>query len=704
MSSQTKINVDFVSTFNNKGTKQAHGEINKLTESFKRLGASFALAFSGRELIRFSKEAVSVFAADDKSAKILSQTLGNLGQSFQDVPVEDFITKLSEVNGIAKTDLRQAFDTLVRSTGDASKAQELLNVGLDVSAGTGKDLEKVAMGLAKAYAGNNASLGRLGLGLTKTQLSTNSFADNLKLITAMFSGDAAVAAGSFQGKVNRLKTSFEELKISVGQQLVDALTGAGKGDTIAPLQDGMKKLAQAVGRALAALVKLGAWMVQNIGVIKAVVAVMAGMFAAQKAMAFVKTLQIIIGVMKALRTASTLAAVAEAFATGGTNLAMGAAAIAAFGVVAIGVFDGLGTKIDDTQEKLGTLSAGVSGLAGVKAQAYFKQHPEFAPPSSKPIPEFISPELTDFNRNKADKQAIALAKQKQKEAAILLAQELATKKAKADQLALDRAQLALKLAGNTTNMANIEIEAALQRGQTRQVTDVLLLQRAEIVGNAEQANVLARKILEANGLVMDVDGSIKNLKTAKNPFGDWPQASTAAINGVKSLEDSYASLLKAIQKAAQAAADLAQKHPGGVPLVQPDTPQTPPGKQEPGPVPGGGAQPMLPVGAGSSLYNLDPANRLSGSDALGLLAATLSSQNLQQATSTATSTPSQIPGGGAQPMIPSSSNNQPIVINGITVQVSLDGTPLLSTITNAQVNQSASGTPSTFARSGYFGG
>jgi hypothetical protein len=336
--------------------------------------------------------------------------------------------------------------------------------------------------------------------------------------------------------------------------------------------------------------------------------------------------------------------------------------------------------------------------------AYYKLHPEFKPPSMKPIPEFISPELTDFNRNKADQQAIALAKQKQKEAAILLAQELATKKAKADQLALDRAQLSLKLAGNTTDMNNIEIQAALQRGQTKQVTDVLLLQRAEIVGNAEQANVLARKILEANGLVMDVDGSIKNLKTAKNPFGDWPQESTAAINGVKSLEDSYASLLKAIQKAAAAAADLAQKHPGGVPLVQPDTSQTPPGQQQPGPVPGGGAQPMLPVGAGSSLYNLDPANTLHGSDALGLLAATLSAQNLQQASSTATSTPSQIPGGGAQPMIPSSSNNQPIVINGITVQVSLDGTPLLSTITNAQVNQSASGTPSTFARSGYFGG
>jgi len=162
MTSKTSINVDFVTTVQNKGLKQAHSEIEKLTSSFKKLGAAFGLGFGAKELVNFAKESVKAFAADDASAKILAQTLGNLGQSIADVPIEKFITKLSELNGITKTDLRAGFDTLVRSTKDAGKAQELLNIGLDVSAGTGKDLGAVTLGLAKAYAGNNASLGRLG--------------------------------------------------------------------------------------------------------------------------------------------------------------------------------------------------------------------------------------------------------------------------------------------------------------------------------------------------------------------------------------------------------------------------------------------------------------------------------------------------------------------------------------------------------------
>jgi hypothetical protein len=107
------------------------------------------------------------------------------------------------------------------------------------------------------------------------------------------------------------------------------------------------------------------------------------------------------------------------------------------------------------------------------------------------------------------------------------------KKATQDKLKAERDSLNLKLAGQTVDMQNIEIQAALQRGQTQSVTDVLLLQRAIINGNADQAEVLSQAILKANGLVMDVKGNITSIGDATNPFKDWPTLSQTALNSVK---------------------------------------------------------------------------------------------------------------------------------------------------------------------------
>jgi hypothetical protein len=91
-------------------------------------------------------------------------------------------------------------------------------------------------------------------------------------------------------------------------------------------------------------------------------------------------------------------------------------------------------------------------------------------------------------------------------------------------------------------MQNIEIQAALQRGQTAEVNNVLLLQRALINGNADQASLLAQEVLKANGLVMDVDGNISALSKAKNPFADWPTASAAAVAQLKAIQDALNAL------------------------------------------------------------------------------------------------------------------------------------------------------------------
>ncbi len=134
--SATGIEIPIVSTYKDKGAKAASKSLGALTKSAKALG----LAFGVFQTIRFSKNAVKAFAEDEKAAGQLSKTLQNLGQSYAVISTAGFITKLQNTTGVLDDELRPAFTSLVNATLDAKKAQTLLSVALDTSAGTGKDL------------------------------------------------------------------------------------------------------------------------------------------------------------------------------------------------------------------------------------------------------------------------------------------------------------------------------------------------------------------------------------------------------------------------------------------------------------------------------------------------------------------------------------------------------------------------------------
>jgi hypothetical protein len=258
MSSQNNIYVDVIADikgFNN--LKKGQDSVERLQKSFEKLGKAIGIGFGARELVKFGKEAVNALAADDASAKILANTLSNLGMAFADPRVEEFITKLSEVNGIAKTDLRNSFDALVRSTKSVAKAQDLMNLSLDISKGTGNDLATVTKAISKAYAGNTTSLAKLATGLTKAQLASKDFGKVQTLLTAMFKGDAQTAAESYQGKIDRLKTSFEEFKITIGKGIVDAFSNLGKGSNVEAFQKSMDTVATDIANIIRGIGNIG---------------------------------------------------------------------------------------------------------------------------------------------------------------------------------------------------------------------------------------------------------------------------------------------------------------------------------------------------------------------------------------------------------------------------------------------------------------
>jgi len=208
----------------NKGSNEVEGFGGKIEKFGKMAGAAFvaagvaAAAYAGKLAIDGVKAAIEDEAAQVRLAGALKAATGATNEQIK--AVEDQILKTSLATGVADDELRPAMQRLAVSLGSTSKAQETLNLALDVSKATGKPLEAVANALAKANDGNTTSLAKLGVGLTAAELKSMSFKDAQQKLTDLWGGAASEHAKTFQGRIERLKVGFDEAKEAVGTALL----------------------------------------------------------------------------------------------------------------------------------------------------------------------------------------------------------------------------------------------------------------------------------------------------------------------------------------------------------------------------------------------------------------------------------------------------------------------------------------------------
>ena len=211
-----------------KGLKQADKEIqgfgDKANEFGKKVGAAFAVAtaaaaaYATKLAVDGVKSAIEDEAAQLRLASALKTATGATDAQIK--ATEDYISQTSLAVGIADDELRPAFQRLSVATGDVTKSQDLLNLAIDISKGTGKDLGAVTEALSKAYNGQDTQLAKLGIGITAAQAKTMGFKDETKLLSDLYGGAASRNAETFQGRIDRLKIGFDEAKEAVGFALL----------------------------------------------------------------------------------------------------------------------------------------------------------------------------------------------------------------------------------------------------------------------------------------------------------------------------------------------------------------------------------------------------------------------------------------------------------------------------------------------------
>jgi len=340
--------------YSDKGSKAATKDINKLGKSFDGFAKKSAKAFGVAALaatafaVKIGKDAVEAAVADQKSQALLANSLRNtVGATDGAIAgVEKHITVLQKQFSVVDDELRPAFGRLTAAFGSTTAAQTAMQTALDVSAFAGVDLATATEAIIKASQGQFRAITKLVPGIGSATLATKDFGEITDKVSKIVGGAAATRAGTLEGKMNGLKIAFGEALETLGYALlpvmekfvalltsqlipkIEAFVALNK-DKLAA---GFQLAAEMAFKLLTVAIAFSDWCANNMGIIKGMAALIAGMFVVGRIAAFIKAIQGIIAVMTVLRATSIGAAIATAFATSGVSIALGAAALATVGL------------------------------------------------------------------------------------------------------------------------------------------------------------------------------------------------------------------------------------------------------------------------------------------------------------------------------------------------------------------------------------
>lgn len=221
---ESDIKIIIAGELKKKGFQDAEKATNSLDKKFKSLAKTVVAVFSVREVVQFGKAALKAFSEDEVAARRFESALNGINLGFATPEIENYLENLEKFTAITKGQLRPAFQTLASTTRSVAMSQDILNTAIDVSTGTGVDLQTVVNDLSKSFLGNNASLAKYELGLTKSELKAKSFNEIQELLNNQFSGQRAGFLDTYAGKVSLLEASYARMQTTIGEGLVDAFT------------------------------------------------------------------------------------------------------------------------------------------------------------------------------------------------------------------------------------------------------------------------------------------------------------------------------------------------------------------------------------------------------------------------------------------------------------------------------------------------
>jgi hypothetical protein len=215
------VAINFLTKFDKKGLERATKELKGFDKvvatgafrlkAFAKAGGVAAAA----GLAIFAKQSIQAALAQEKLDKQLRLTLRSIGKEGLLPDVKTFVDDLQRATNVTEDSLVPALRKLVAQTGDLQSAQFLLGKALDISAGTGADLDSVLNAINKAAIGQYTSISKLGIGFTAAEAKAMGFA---KLIQNLekYEGAAQAQTETLEGQMKSFRISAGEATETVG--------------------------------------------------------------------------------------------------------------------------------------------------------------------------------------------------------------------------------------------------------------------------------------------------------------------------------------------------------------------------------------------------------------------------------------------------------------------------------------------------------
>lgn len=221
------VAINFLTKFDKKGLERATKELkgfDKVVASGSFRLRAFAKAggvAAAAGLAIFTKNSIQAALAQERLDKQLQLTLKSIGQDFALPEVKTFIADLQRATNVTEDQLVPSLQRLIAQTGDLQSSQYLLSKALDISAGTGADLDSVLNAINKAAIGQYTAISKLGVGFTAAEAKAMGFVELMQNLDK-YGGSAEAQTKTFAGQLERFKISAGEATETLGQGFITA--------------------------------------------------------------------------------------------------------------------------------------------------------------------------------------------------------------------------------------------------------------------------------------------------------------------------------------------------------------------------------------------------------------------------------------------------------------------------------------------------
>ncbi|MGC9001252.1 hypothetical protein, partial [Caldisericum sp.] len=206
--------------------KHSSKTTDDISSQFKKVASEIGMAFGLGAIVNFAKASVEAFAQTEQSARILDNTLKNVGVSDAQISkIEQFVDKLEGATYFDDSQIRTALTNLTIKFGDADTAMKILTVSMQAARAKGEDLQtavqKISLGLLGATRGLKDYGVEVKEGTTRMQV--------LDEIAKKTAGSMETFGETTAGSAEQMKIAFGNLKETIGRQLAPAINGLAQG-------------------------------------------------------------------------------------------------------------------------------------------------------------------------------------------------------------------------------------------------------------------------------------------------------------------------------------------------------------------------------------------------------------------------------------------------------------------------------------------